>query len=338
MPPKLLVADDSVTIRRVIELTFADQGVEVIAVSNGRQAIERIERERPDVVLADVNMPERSGYEVAWFVKNNPHLAHVPVVLLSGAFEPVDDERAQEAGCRGVLSKPFEPHVVVRRVRDLLGESPVPAPARAETLAEPLAAVLENGTGGKQADRSMSQQQTRRRSGFPEHDGTESLDEYFDRLDSRYANAHPVIEPEPFVSGASAAPPEPFVLPAADVPAPRNRPFRIGSAGLPLADAFQALLSAEEGIGEAFGFAADTEGRHDPAPPAHAGAEPQPAGADSGAVRDFDAILERASRRIVEELASTDMRRKLDEIVREVAERVIREELQRSGGQLFSGR
>jgi len=121
MPHKLLLADDSVTIQRVIELTFADEDIQVIAVGDGKQAIERIEADRPDIVLADVGMPERNGYDVAAFVKNAAHLSHIPVLLLTGAFEPVDDERARAAGCDGVLVKPFEPQMVIARVKELLG-------------------------------------------------------------------------------------------------------------------------------------------------------------------------------------------------------------------------
>src|SRR5690348_3559556 len=102
MPHKLLLADDSVTIQRVIELTFADEDVQVIAVGNGQQAIERAEAEKPDIVLADIGMPERDGYEVAQFLKSHPALSHVPVVLLTGAFEPIDEARAKAVGCDGV--------------------------------------------------------------------------------------------------------------------------------------------------------------------------------------------------------------------------------------------
>src|SRR6185503_6459673 len=120
MPHKLLLADDSVTIQRVIELTFADEDIHVSVVGDGRQAIERLRSERPDIVLADVGMPERDGYEVAAFIKNDPQLAHIPVILLTGAFEPLDEDRARRVGCDGVLVKPFEPQVVINRVRELL--------------------------------------------------------------------------------------------------------------------------------------------------------------------------------------------------------------------------
>jgi CheY-like chemotaxis protein len=174
MPHKLLLADDSVTIQRVIELTFADEDIRVIAVGDGRQAIERIQAERPDIVLADIGMPERDGYEVAAFVKSHPDLGHVPVLLLTGAFEPIDEGRAKAAGCDGVLVKPFEPQMVINRVKDLLaGRHPAGLWA-ATQLAKPQAAPApptpprDTGPAAPPAD----------------SDARGSLDEYFDRLDA----------------------------------------------------------------------------------------------------------------------------------------------------------
>jgi CheY-like chemotaxis protein len=126
MPHTLLLADDSVTIQRVIELTFADEDIRVIAVGDGQRAIDRVTADPPDIVLADTGMPEQDGYEVAAFIKNDPNLAHIPVVLLTGAFEPVDGDRAGKAGCDAVLVKPFEPQEVIKRVRELLGKAAAP--------------------------------------------------------------------------------------------------------------------------------------------------------------------------------------------------------------------
>src|SRR6187549_3512311 len=113
---KLLLADDSVTIQRVIELTFSGEDIQVLAVNDGEQAIARIPAEQPDVVLADIGMPRKGGYDVAAFVKSRPDLSHIPVLLLAGAFEPVDDARAKQVKCDGVLVRPFEPQHVVARV------------------------------------------------------------------------------------------------------------------------------------------------------------------------------------------------------------------------------
>jgi CheY-like chemotaxis protein len=121
---RVLLAAESATIRRVLELTFAGGDIDVISVADGEQAIARIPAERPDVVLADIALPQRSGYDVAAFVKNDPALSHIRVLLLAGAFEPVDDARAAQVKCDGVLAKPFEPRHVLTRVQELLGLEP----------------------------------------------------------------------------------------------------------------------------------------------------------------------------------------------------------------------
>ncbi len=121
MSQTLLLADDSATIQRVIELTFADEDVRVIAVGDGQQAIDQITADPPDIVLADASMPERDGYDVTTFIKQDPALAHIPVVLLTVAGEPVDEDRARQVGCDAVLVKPLAPRAVVALVRELLG-------------------------------------------------------------------------------------------------------------------------------------------------------------------------------------------------------------------------
>src|SRR5262245_65878607 len=94
-----------------------------MAVSDGEQAIAAVDQRTPDIVLADVGMPGRNGYEVAQHIKDTPRLAHIPVVLLTGAFEPIDQAKAAAAGCDAVLAKPFEPQMVIGRVRQLLSKS-----------------------------------------------------------------------------------------------------------------------------------------------------------------------------------------------------------------------
>ena len=120
MSKTLLLADDSVTIQRVIELTFTHEDVRVVSVSDGQRAMQWMESEWPDIVLADVDVPEVDGYALAAYVKQSPRLKNVPVLLLAGAFEPVDQRRVEQIGCDGVLIKPFEPQQLVTRVRELL--------------------------------------------------------------------------------------------------------------------------------------------------------------------------------------------------------------------------
>ncbi|MEP7132306.1 MAG: response regulator, partial [Acidobacteriota bacterium] len=98
MAKKILLADDSLTIQKVVELTFSDSDYELVCVSNGQRALERVREDRPDLILADAVMPEKNGYEVCEAIKGDPATARIPVVLLSGTFEPFDRERAERIG------------------------------------------------------------------------------------------------------------------------------------------------------------------------------------------------------------------------------------------------
>ncbi len=106
---KILVADDNSNIQKMVGLALKDHGIEVIAVGNGEAAVRKISDIHPDLVLADVFMPVRNGYEVCKYVKDDPALKHIPVILLVGAFDPLDEQEAQRVGADGVLKKPFVP-------------------------------------------------------------------------------------------------------------------------------------------------------------------------------------------------------------------------------------
>jgi CheY-like chemotaxis protein len=200
VPHTLLLADDSVTIQRVIELTFADEDVNVVAVSDGDQAILRIEAAPPDIVLADIGMPGKNGYEVAQHIRQSPRLAHIPVVLLTGAFEPVDQARADAAGCDGVLAKPFEPQLVIGRVKELLAKTRGKGEARvATTAATPAAAPRSEPAKGGWTP--APPEPSREPAGAPIE-----LHDYFDRLDAAFANLTPSTPPAPASGSTSAAP------------------------------------------------------------------------------------------------------------------------------------
>jgi len=215
MPHTLLLADDSVTIQRVIELTFADEDIRVVAVGDGQAAIDRVLEVRPDVVLADISMPGRDGYEVAAFVRSQEALRHVPVLLLAGAFEPVDDARVREIGAAGVLVKPFEPQVLIRRVRELVG---VPSP---EADAPPPDVEPPRTPDGAPS--------TEIRSGA--HDG--SLDAFFDRLDAAFAT----LDARETGASSPRLVPDPARAEVPPVQVPR----------VAVADVFSALLAQEQG-------------------------------------------------------------------------------------------
>jgi CheY-like chemotaxis protein len=147
---KILVADDNSNIQKMVGLALKDQGIDVVAVGNGEAAVRKIADIHPDLVLADVFMPVRNGYEVCRYVKEDPKFSHIPVILLVGAFDPLDEQEAQRVGADGVLKKPFVPpdplismvKSALARAGVLIGaaahsEKPPEAPARpaAEMLA-----------------------------------------------------------------------------------------------------------------------------------------------------------------------------------------------------------
>lgn len=327
MPHKLLLADDSVTIQKVIELTFADEDIEVVAVGDGRQAIETIPSERPDIVLADVGMPERDGYEVAAFVKGRPDLAHIPVLLLTGAFEPIDEGRARAAGCDGVLVKPFEPQMVINRVKDLIaGRRPPPgvAPALPAAFTPPSPAPVPPVPADEYFSRLDSVFPTSEHApptavpavpvppvAAPAAGGAPASPSSPPVPAARVTPAPPSSPPVP-AAGVTPAPPSPPPAPVAKAAAPGmatslervvDRPAGKAagpSAAVPtLAEAFAALLAAEQG-------------RVAPPPPVN-----------EEALREE--VVEQVTRRVIERMTDRVVR----EVALDVAERVVREEIER---------
>ncbi len=108
MSYKILLADDSVTVQKIITLTFSDEGVDVVTVDNGDEAINRLQHLRPALVMADVSIPGKNGYDICEFVKTHPEMKDTPVILLVPAFEPFDEERARHIGADYHLTKPFQ--------------------------------------------------------------------------------------------------------------------------------------------------------------------------------------------------------------------------------------
>jgi CheY-like chemotaxis protein len=149
MPKTLLLADDSVTIQKVVGISFANEDIRLVVVDNGDAAIARARQERPDLILADVVMPGKSGYEVCEAIKADPNLQHIPVLLLTGTFEAFDEARAARAGAAGHVAKPFESQMLVEKVKRLLAQSgqqraaaprPAAAPAAPAQARPPAAA------------------------------------------------------------------------------------------------------------------------------------------------------------------------------------------------------
>jgi CheY-like chemotaxis protein len=126
MAKKILLADDSITIQKVIGLTFANEDVQLTVVDNGDEAVMKAKELTPDLIIADVVMPGKDGYEVAYTVKHDPALQHIPVLLLTGTFETFDEAMATKVGADGFITKPFESQALIDKVNELIGAAGKP--------------------------------------------------------------------------------------------------------------------------------------------------------------------------------------------------------------------
>ena len=350
MRHKLLLADDSVTIQRVVELTFSGEDVQVVTVGDGEQAIARIPIELPDIVLADIGMPKRSGYDVAAFVKGRADLSHIPVLLLAGAFEPVDENRARQVHSDGVLVKPFEPQQVISRVRDLIERS-LSALARPQ----PVAAFADLHAHGRDVGAhapgpaAVSPEQKADVLESRDRNAETKQDDYFDRLDAAFAELGSELDRDkrsrsdmrddydgrdvPTLAGllAVSSGTSPAELPSLEPPMSvefaeyepvmqrmtARTPSAVRESLQPkegrnlVADMFAALFAAEQGEAVM------------PAAPYQASL---PASAPATVP---DSLVDEVTRRVVERLAPDAANELVAQIVSEVAERLIREEISR---------
>lgn len=133
-PGKLLLADDSRTIQKVVELILADENFEIKAFNDGEQAFKAIESFAPDIVLADIEIPGLNGYKLCEKIKNNAATSHLPVILLAGAFEPFDEEYSKAVGADDYIIKPFESRELIAKVKSLMaGAEPATEEAHADS-------------------------------------------------------------------------------------------------------------------------------------------------------------------------------------------------------------
>lgn len=347
MAHKLLLADDSATIQRVVELTFASEDIEVVTVSDGARAIEAIERAAPDIVLADVSMPGKNGYDVASFVRNDPARDRIPLVLLTGAFEPLDEARCDAIGRYEVLVKPFEPREIIGKVRELLSlpatdASDVPADVvAAEAVTESASAGDLLGTSGTSgADTSEAVDPLAPNEGESKvaatgeavaADPVASLDAETPAAaegdstpdpssPTMAADAQQAFGPDSRSEPDAASPGEaagkraeadsPPTAEAASVAV--ERVPQAGAGGSVLAESFKTFLAVEQGAAA-------------PALPAGDGA----AGPGDAAPALPDAVMDELVKRVLARLTDTVLQDAVAEVVSRIAERLAREEITR---------
>ncbi len=136
MAKKILLADDSVTIQKVVSITLSSEDYDLTIVGDGESALQKIKEERPDLVIADVAMPGRNGYDVCEVVKKDPLLKDIPVLLLSGTFEPLNEGEARRVGADDHIAKPFESQDFLGKVKALVERAGAPETGAAAPVAE----------------------------------------------------------------------------------------------------------------------------------------------------------------------------------------------------------
>jgi len=145
--PTVYFIDDSATMREVIKIAFRRENINVVACNDAVSALAEIEKARPDVVISDVIMPAKDGYEVCQFIKNHPDLCGTPVVLMSGVVNRSVAERAFAVKADELLRKPFQPQDLIARVRQLLahnGAAPAPVVPNAPNAALTLSSIFSS--------------------------------------------------------------------------------------------------------------------------------------------------------------------------------------------------
>ena len=301
--PKLLIADGSPMMHRIMELTFAQEGMQVVSASHGEQAVALLPIALPDVVIADHALTGRSGYEIAAFIRERPELSHIPVLLLASPFEPLDQTRAAAAGVAGEISKPFDPGQLVSRVRGLLSRAAAAPPSasspREGGSASPLKLVETAAPAPSPASRG-------------------ALDDYFDRLDAALER----LDEQFTARGAEGArSTDRDELPTLERLLASEPPHR---AGVLIDHPLRAALSDEQRT-EAGEAEPDFESR--PASPESLeGSVPEPPLAERSAVVS-DELVDEVTRRVLERLAPGAVDDVVADVVTRVAERLLREEI-----------
>jgi CheY-like chemotaxis protein len=136
MGSKVLLADDSITIQKVVGIILANEDYELTVVDNGNAALDKAREIEPDVIMLDALMPGKTGYEVCQEIRRDPRLKDTPLLLMTGAFEPFDEEKARQSGADDFISKPFESQSLIDRINQLIAAGKA-RPADAAPVAAP---------------------------------------------------------------------------------------------------------------------------------------------------------------------------------------------------------
>jgi CheY-like chemotaxis protein len=188
---KLLLADDSITIQKVVELILAEEDFEIKSSSNGEEALALVPSFKPDIILADIEMPKMNGYQLCEKIKQDPSTISIPVILLTGAFEPVDEELSKRVGADDYIVKPFESQELISKINAALTLSVTAAEEGEEGLVEAEAVGTEETTIEEDLWSMEEISETEEPAGWPAEEeagaGTEELIEFAEEAEETSA-------------------------------------------------------------------------------------------------------------------------------------------------------
>lgn len=339
MPKNLLLADDSVTIQKVVGIVFAGEDYRVTAAGNGEEALRMAREGRPDIVLADAAMPRMNGYELCHAIKSDAALSGVPVLLLSGTFEPFDEGRARAVQADGVVAKPFDSQSLLSRVRELVEgvtAEPLPLPYQRGPV-QPAAPAAPAPFAHAPAPRAQPAAAPPPRRTVPPP--------FPPPGHPLRAGARPPLPPTTVRAAGVRSPPaaarpsapSPFAAPGPapvrTTPAPQPRPF----APAPARAAPPPRPAPPPPFGRATGVPAPAEddwsdvsaGPGPQPPPAHTPVAHAPAVAGDGGEAALRLAISQASREVVEKIAWEVVPQLAEVIIREHVERLVNERQKR---------
>lgn len=293
MSRTILLADDSVTIQKVVELTFMEEDYEVIAVGDGDAALAKLRELTPDLLIVDVHMPGADGYEVCRQVKER--LPSVPVLLLVGTFESFDERQAQAIGADGSLKKPFDSRDLLEKAQELISRV---GGGAASPAAGAGAAPAPAGGSPTLGDDAFEPDLDSPAFDAPGFDAPDLGSPAFEPAELEPLDLEPPPQPPPATGSVESAP----------LGAPGYEPASSASAAVapaaaaPIADAAPAAGAAT------------------PTPPPALPATP-----GNGSLSDAD--VERIARRVAELVGEETVRDVAWEVVPDLAEVIIRERI-----------
>lgn len=190
----VLIADDSVTIQKVFELAFEGEDIDIMVASDGKSALSMALNEKPDMIIADVNMPEMDGFELCQAIKKNPDTNSIPVYMLSSALDDFDEAKAKKVGASGRFEKPFRSEDMVRQVMEAInatvgGAGPTPVQGLDDTFEDvdiSLDSIMDSLDSSDTGDEDMER----------------ALNSAWDNVDDKSDNAPQAVQPPP-PAGAS---------------------------------------------------------------------------------------------------------------------------------------